>query len=77
MVPGLCSAKSWPVIHRIKLIDHPGKRLGNLKDNWLHKIGTDVVRLSKVDFIVNVTLTSDKKISGIYCGIWKKLLIPE
>ncbi|MFC2159778.1 nickel-dependent lactate racemase [Actinomycetota bacterium] len=68
VIPGLCSSKSWPLIHGVKLMDHPGTRLGNLKDNWLHKIGTKVARISKVDFIINVTLTSDKKISGIYCG---------
>jgi len=38
VVPGLCSTSSWPLIHGVKLIDHIGTRLGNLKDNWLHKI---------------------------------------
>jgi len=72
VVPGLCSASSWSLIHGVKLMDHPNTRLGNLKDNWLHKIGTRVARISRVDFIVNVTLTSGKEISGVYCGDLEK-----
>lgn len=72
VVPGLCNASSWPLIHGIKLMDHPSTRLGNLNNNWLHKIGTQVARISGVDFIVNVTLTSDKEISGVYCGDLEK-----
>ena len=72
VVPGLCNTDCWKLIHGVELMDHPGTRLGNLKNNLLHEIGTEVSRKVKVDFIINIALNSENKVSGVYCGDLEK-----
>jgi lactate racemase len=68
VAPGLCDSGSWKLIHGVELMDDPNTRLGNIANNHLDKIGTAVSKKVGVDFIINVTLNSEQKINGIFCG---------
>jgi nickel-dependent lactate racemase len=72
ILPGIAGLETMKYMHNVEMIDHPGTRYGNLEDNPFHEAGLEVARRVGVDFIVNVTLNEDKKITGVFAGHYDK-----
>lgn len=68
VAPGLASIDTILGLHRYDLVAHPRGTWGILEDNPLHKAIREAVACCPPDFLVNVTLNTDKAITGIFCG---------
>lgn len=68
VAPGLASINTILGLHRYDLVAHPRSTWGILEDNPLHKAVREAVAYCPPDFLVNVTLNTDKAITGIFCG---------
>ncbi|HIE24304.1 MAG TPA: nickel-dependent lactate racemase [Candidatus Korarchaeota archaeon] len=68
LLPGVASAKAIFNNHGYKMIEHPNSRCGILEGNPIHEDMLEFMKNTKLDFIVNVTLDKDKRVSGIFSG---------
>jgi nickel-dependent lactate racemase len=68
VAPGVASIETIFRLHRAELIGDPKSTWGVLDDNPLHREVREAVALCPPDFMVNVTLNAEKKISGYYVG---------
>lgn len=66
--PGIAGVRTMRYAHSPDLLESPLATAGVLEGNPLHEFLVDAARLAGVDFIVNVTLNRDKKISGVFSG---------
>jgi nickel-dependent lactate racemase len=68
VAPGVASIETIFRLHRAELIGDPNSTWGVLDENPLHREIRECVALCPPDFLVNVTLNAEKKISGYYVG---------
>lgn len=68
VAPGVASIETIFRLHRAELIGDPDSTWGVLDENPLHREIREAVALCPPDFLVNVTLNVEKKISGYYVG---------
>jgi nickel-dependent lactate racemase len=68
VVPGIAGVQTMRYAHSPKLLESPMSTVGVLDGNPLHEFLLEAARLAGVDFIVNVTLNREKKITGIFSG---------
>ncbi|MFO7976474.1 MAG: nickel-dependent lactate racemase [Candidatus Hydrogenedentota bacterium] len=68
VAPGLASIDTILGLHRFDLVAAPRSTWGIIEDNPLHKAIREAVAYCPPDFLVNVTLNTDKQITGIFCG---------
>ncbi len=68
VAPGVAGIDTIFRLHRAELIGDPNSTWGVLDDNPLHREIREAVALCPPDFMVNVTLNAEKKISGFYVG---------
>ncbi len=68
VAPGLASLETIFRLHSSRLIAHPMSTWGERESNPLHAEMRAAVDLSPADFLINVTLNSEKAITGFYCG---------
>lgn len=54
--------------HGPAFIDHPGTRLGRIKDNPFHEVISEVARRAGLRFIVNVVLDDEKRVLRVIAG---------
>jgi nickel-dependent lactate racemase len=54
--------------HGPDILESPYTSNANLKNNPFHLESTEIAKKAGVDFIVNVTISKDKKITGIFSG---------
>ncbi len=68
ILPGISSFETMKFMHSYQVIDHP--RVANcvLEGNIFHEYGIQVAEKAGVDFIVNVCINRDRKISGVFAG---------
>jgi nickel-dependent lactate racemase len=66
--PGIVSIKTIRAHHSPKFLESPFSAPGILKRNPCHEEALEVTGMVGVDFIVNVTLDSEKRITGIFAG---------
>ena len=72
VAPGLAGIETIFRLHRAELIGHPDSTWGVLDENPLHREIREAVALCPPDFLVNVTLNAEKKISGYYVGDYRQ-----
>ena len=72
VAPGVAGIDTIFGLHRTELIAHPNSTWGILEDNPLHREIRDAVALCPPDFMVNVTLNSDKEITAFYVGDYRE-----
>ncbi len=72
VVPGVADIATIQSIHRAELVGHPDSTWGNLDTNPLHTEIRDKVAQCPPDFLINVTLNTDKEITGVYAGDYQK-----
>jgi nickel-dependent lactate racemase len=68
VVPGLAAQETIKVIHSPKFIREPLATEGSIDGNPLHQELLECARMARHDFIVDVALTQDRKIAGVFAG---------
>lgn len=68
VVPGLAAQETIKVIHSPKFIREPRATEGSIQGNPLHEELLECARMARHDFIVDVALTQDRKIAGVFAG---------
>ncbi len=68
IAPGLAAQETIKVIHSPRFMREPLATEGSITDNPLHDELLEAARMARHDFILDVTLTLDRKISGIFAG---------
>jgi nickel-dependent lactate racemase len=66
--PGIASADTITQFHSPRMIGHAKSHAGNLRGNPIHAMSRAVAGQVGVDFICNVTLSEDRRITGIFSG---------
>jgi len=73
--PGLLNEASTQVLHGGSILSSPFARDLVLKDNPVHLEATRVAKLAGCDMVVNVTLDSDYRTTGIFSGYLEETLL--
>lgn len=68
IVPGLAAQETIKVIHSPTFIREPLATEGSIAGNPLHEELLECARMARHDFIVDVALTQDRKIAGVFAG---------
>jgi nickel-dependent lactate racemase len=66
--PGVASAETILQFHSPYMIGHANSRAGNIYENPVHAMSRAVAGKVGVDFICNVTLSEDRRITGVFSG---------
>ena len=66
--PGLAAQETIKVIHSPKFIREPLATEGSIEGNPLHEELLECARMVRHDFIVDVALTQERKIAGVFAG---------
>ena len=66
--PGIASAKTILQFHSPPMIGNPNARAGNLSANPIHAMSLAVAKRAGCDFICNVTLDEERRITGAFSG---------
>jgi nickel-dependent lactate racemase len=68
VVPGVAAQETIKVIHSPRFMREPMATEGSIEDNPLHAELLEIARMARHDFILDVTLTPQREISGIFAG---------
>jgi nickel-dependent lactate racemase len=66
--PGICSLETVKTWHGPRFIGHPCSEAGVLEGNPLHEDGVRAARLAGTDFILDVALDEERRITGVFAG---------
>ena len=66
--PALVDLQTIQRFHSYETLDHPLADNGILAGNPCHEIGLQVARQVGVDFLLNVAITRERRVAGVYCG---------
>ncbi len=68
ILPGISSIETMKHMHSVQMIDACLANYGVLEGNVFHQAGLEVVEMVGADFIVNVTVDEEKRLTGVYSG---------
>lgn len=68
ILPGISSVMTLEFMHGPEMVAHPQTRYGVLEGNPFHEAGLAIMAQAGADFIVNVTLDTDKQVTGVFSG---------
>jgi nickel-dependent lactate racemase len=68
VVPGLAAQETIKVIHSPKFNREPLVTEGSIAGNPLHEEFLEIAGMARHDFILDVTLTREREISGVFAG---------
>jgi lactate racemase len=68
IVPGLAGQETIKVLHSPRFNREPLATEGSIADNPLHHEFLEIAAMARHDFALDVTLTQDRKISGVFAG---------
>ena len=68
VAPGLAAQETIKVLHSPKFMREPRAVEGSIEDNPLHRELLEIARMARQDFIVDVALTQDRSIAGVFAG---------
>ncbi len=68
VAPGLAAHETIKVIHSPKFMRDPMATEGSIAANPLHDELLEIARVARHDFILDVTLTQNREISGVFAG---------
>jgi len=68
ILPGISSVKTLEFMHGPEMVAHPQTRYGVLEGNPFHEAGLAIMEQAGADFIVNVTLDTNKQLTGVFAG---------
>lgn len=67
-MPGIAGLETVRIMHGPKVLEHPNAREGILEGNPFHEKVLEMARMVGVDFILNVSLSEDRRITGVFAG---------
>jgi nickel-dependent lactate racemase len=68
VAPGVAGQDTIKVIHSPKFMREPMATEGSFAENPLHAELLEIAAMARHDFILDVTLTQDRQISGVFAG---------
>jgi nickel-dependent lactate racemase len=68
IAPGLAAQETIKVLHSPRFMREPLAAEGSIAGNPLHAELLEIARMARHDFILDVTLTQDRQISGVFAG---------
>ncbi len=68
VAPGLAGQETIKVIHSPRFMREPMATEGSIEDNPLHAELLEIAGMARHDFILDVTLTQEREISGVFAG---------
>jgi len=68
IVPGIAAQETIKVIHSPRFMREPLSTEGSIEGNPLHEELLEAAALARHDFILDVTLTQERAISGVFAG---------
>lgn len=68
IAPGLAAQETIKVIHSPRFMREPMATEGSYGDNPLHAELLEIARMARHDFLLDVTLTQSREVSGIFAG---------
>jgi len=68
IAPGVAAQETIKVIHSPKFMREPMATEGSIEHNPLHAELLEIARMARHDFILDVTLTQQREISGVFAG---------
>ncbi len=68
ILPGISSIRTLEFMHSPEMVAHPRTRYGMLEGNPFHEAALAIMEKAGADFIVNVTLDTAKRITGVFAG---------
>jgi nickel-dependent lactate racemase len=68
ILPGISSFETMKFMHSYKMIDHPKVTNCLLEGNPFHEYGIRVTEIVGVDFILNVVINKERKVTGVFAG---------
>jgi lactate racemase len=68
IAPGLAAQETIKVLHSPKFMRHPRAVEGSVEDNPLHRELLEISRMARHDFLVDVSLTRDRRIAAVFAG---------
>ena len=68
VAPGLVGVETIEHLHGPKILEHPRATTGVLDGNPLHEAALEIARRAGVDFIRNVAMDEDRRVTGVFAG---------
>jgi len=68
IAPGLAAQETIKELHSSRFMRDPRAREGSVDDNPLHAELLEIARLARHDFLIDVSLTHDRKIAAVFAG---------
>lgn len=68
ILPGISSVQTLQFMHGPEMVAHPKTAYGVLEGNPFHQAGLEIMAKAGADFILNVTLDTSKKVTGVFAG---------
>jgi len=68
VAPGLAAQETIKVLHSPKFMRAPRSAEGFIEDNPLHRELLEIARIARHDFLLDVALTRERAIAGIFAG---------
>src|SRR5579863_4982360 len=68
IAPGIAAQETIKVIHSPRFMREPMATEGSIEENPLHAELLEIARMARHDFILDVTLTQAREISGVFAG---------
>ncbi len=68
VAPGLAAQETIKVIHSPRFMREPMATEGSIEDNSLHAELLEIAAMARHDFMLDVTLTQERAISGVFAG---------
>ncbi len=68
VAPGLAAQETIKVIHSPRFMREPMATEGSIQENPLHAELVEIAAMARHDFILDVTLTREREISGVFAG---------
>lgn len=68
VMPGIAGIETILTFHNAKMIGHPLATWGKLDKNPLQEMTREINTFCKPDFLLNVSLTGKKEITGVFAG---------
>ena len=68
VVPGVAAEPTIKAIHSPRFMREPLATEGSIEGNPLHRELLEIAHIARHDFILDVTLTRDRRISGVFAG---------
>jgi nickel-dependent lactate racemase len=66
--PGIAALETVKIWHGPRFLEHPKADCGFLEGNPVHEENTRIAKLAGCDFIVNVTMDKDRRVTSVVAG---------